>query len=262
MLKRHVTTARRTTMVITSYKRVSFIRQVLTVRSPWTLILSSPVYSLWENVPASHVIYCVRALLPCDWQVAQENLKNGVHVTLKLFWRLKMKQHPTLTHYNGFSVTSLPSLCRVTEQRRHAWCFHGAAPRRHTFSSRKTSENAHNCRDRPHWVWSTPCVSDKTTEGPCVCISLWVCVCVFVCVLMDRQMGQSRRTVDEGFTVQLALSPSLCRRHTGRDTKKGRLALFGCVCVCVCSGRLAWQLPWHQVGSSHSTWRKHSCCNV
>ena len=67
-----------------------------------------------------------------------------------------------------------------------------------------------------------------------------VCVCVFVCVLMDRQMGQSRRTVDEGFTVQLALSPSLCRRHTGRDTKKKKKKvdwhLFGCVCVCVGGG--------------------------
>lgn len=48
-----------------------------------------------------------------------------------------------------------------------------------TFYTHKTSENTNNCHDRPQWVWSTPCVSDKSTEGPCVCISVWVFLCVY-----------------------------------------------------------------------------------
>lgn len=53
---------------------------------------------------------------------------------------------------------------------------------------------------------------------------------VFVCVLMDRQMGQSRRTVDEGFKLQLALSPPLCSKHTLTDTKG---VDWHCLCVFV-----------------------------
>ncbi len=79
-------------------------------------------------------------------------------------------------------------------------------------------------------------------------------VCVFGSVLMDRQMGQFRRTVDEGFTLQLALSPPLCSKHTFKDTKKVVWhCVYVCVCTCVCGWLLVWQLPWHQVGRSNST---------
>lgn len=52
------------------------------------------------------------------------------------------------------------------------------------------------------------------------------------CVLMDRQMGRSRGTVDEGFTLQLALSaPLCCNTHTQGWQKRSA----GTECVCQCA---------------------------
>lgn len=65
-------------------------------------------------------------------------------------------------------------------------------------------------------------------------------------------MGQSRGTVDEGFTLQLAPFSSYSAANKHSDIQKMDAGTVS-VCVCVCSGLLVWQLPWHQVGSSHST---------
>lgn len=65
-------------------------------------------------------------------------------------------------------------------------------------------------------------------------------------------MGQSRGTVDEGFTLQLPLSLPLCSKHTlvPQKKKKSLLALFVCMSA---EGLFVQQLPWHQVGLSEST---------
>lgn len=70
---------------------------------------------------------------------------------------------------------------------------------------------------------------------------------------MSGQMGQSRGTVDEGFTLQLPLSLPLCSKHTlvppQKRKKKSLLALFVCMSA---EGLFVQQLPWHQVGLSES----------
>ena len=49
---------------------------------------------------------------------------------------------------------------------------------------------------------------------------------VYVCVLMDRQMGQPRGTVEKGFILQLPLSLPLHSKHTQKK-------YTGTSCVCV-----------------------------
>lgn len=58
---------------------------------------------------------------------------------------------------------------------------------------------------------------------------------VYECVylLMDRQMGQSLGTVDEGFRLQLPLSLPLCSNLTLKHAKKSTGTICVCVCVCV-----------------------------
>lgn len=84
--------------------------------------------------------------------------------------------------------------------------------------------------------WTSASV--KLPAHVCACVCVWlggrqkdhVCVSECGCVLMDRQMGGSTGTVDEGFTLQLARSAA--RAHTRRWRKE---VGWRPACVCVCA---------------------------
>lgn len=62
-------------------------------------------------------------------------------------------------------------------------------------------------------------------------VTMWMCLytVVFLCVFIGRQMGSSTRTVDQGFTLQLVLSPP----QTYTQTQKRSTGIGVCMHVCV-----------------------------